>query len=196
MQLRKLILLGTVLSLAATPVLAQGRGNSGGNANANVGGNANAGGVNAGGQSGVNGRFGGQSDTHVNAQGRVNSNGPNATDRDFGRDRAAERPDRSDSSTAARTNGNALGNLNAVHASERARANAAAGSTVGAIGNYETDMKAALAISNATQREAAITRARQQLAQTANKPLTSGAIAQIDSELRIQGASPRLGAER
>jgi hypothetical protein len=57
-------------------------------------------------------------------------------------------------------------------------------------------MKSALAMSDPTQRNAAITRARQQLAQTSNKPLTSSAISRLDSTLKIQGASPQLGASQ
>ena len=34
---------------------------------------------------------GGQSNSHISAQGRANSNGPNSADRDFGRDRASDR---------------------------------------------------------------------------------------------------------
>ena len=152
-------------------------------------GNANMG-------AGMNGRFGGQlggqSGANIGAQGRLNSNGPNAADRDFGADRAEDR-------AAANASGNAnahsqLGGLNAAHASDTAREHAASNSRVGEIGTYEADMKAALAISNPTQRNAAITSARQKLAATSNKPLTSSAIAQLDSELKIQGASPSLGA--
>jgi hypothetical protein len=154
------------------------------------------GGANVGGQSGMNGRFGGQSDTNISAQGRANTNGPAAADREFGAARAADRPD-----TTTRADGNAssrseLGGLNADHASATARANAASGSRVGEVGTYETQMKSALAISDPTARTAAITKARQDLAQTTNKPLTSGAIAQLDSDLKIQGASPQLGASQ
>jgi hypothetical protein len=91
---------------------------------------------------------------------------------------------------------NLLGNLNAAHASPQARANAAPNSMVGQIAAYETAMQQALALSNATQRDAAITAARQQLALAANKPLTADAIAQVDAMLGITGASPQLGAVR
>jgi hypothetical protein len=57
-------------------------------------------------------------------------------------------------------------------------------------------MKSALAMSDQAQRDAAITRARQQLAQSSSKPLTSSTVAQLDSTLSIQGASPDLGASR
>ncbi|MBI3516076.1 MAG: hypothetical protein HY060_18745 [Proteobacteria bacterium] len=40
------------------------------------------------------GGFGGSSSGHISEQGRANTNGPNAADRDFGRDRAADRSDR------------------------------------------------------------------------------------------------------
>jgi hypothetical protein len=35
--------------------------------------------------------FGGRSASHISAKGRANTNGPNAMDRDFGRDRASDR---------------------------------------------------------------------------------------------------------
>jgi hypothetical protein len=50
-------------------------------------GNASAG-ASIGGSSGQNGAFGGRSSSHISAQGSANSNGPNAVDRKFGRDRA------------------------------------------------------------------------------------------------------------
>ena len=165
---------------------------------AGIGNNGAMGGANVGG--GMNGRFGGQADTGMSAQGRASTNGPAASDRDFGRDRAEDRTNANSRIDGnASTTGNArseLGGLNADHASPTARANAASGSRVGEIGTYETQMKSALAISDPTQRNAAITKARQTLAQTTNKPLTSGAIAQLDSDLHIQGASPQLGASR
>ena len=202
-QLGRILVLGAALSLSMTPVMGQGRGGGGG-----VGGHASVGGAmsgnpmsgNLGGQSGLNGRFGGQSDANLSAQGRLNTNGPNASDRSFGAGRSADRSDMADHNSAnasAGANANSqLGGLNAAHASDTARANAASNSRVGEIGTYETDMKAALAISDSTQRNAAITRARQKLAQDSNKPLTSSAIAQLDSELKIQGASPSLGASQ
>jgi hypothetical protein len=203
-NLKKLAMLGAAMAvLSVVPALAQGRG-VGHGVGGGIGGEANAGagmgnaGANVGGQSGVNGRFGGQSDAGISAQGRANTNGPNAADRDYGRDRAEDRQAaRSDTATSA--NGAArseLGGLNADHASDRARANAAAGSRVGEIGTYQTDMKTAMAITDQTRRNAAITRARQNLARTTNKPLTSDAIAQLDKDLDIEGASSALGASR
>jgi hypothetical protein len=194
--LGKFVVIGAVL--AASPVLAQGRGGGGGGGGANMGVGA---GVNAGGQSGVNGRFGGQSEGRVNAQGSLNSNGPNAADRDFGADRAAERP-LTGRAAEAQTRGSAtaqgrseLGGLNAARASENARANASANSRVGEIATYESSMRTALTINDRARREAAIADARRQLAQTSNKPLTADVITQLDSELGIQGASPRLGVQ-
>ena len=52
-----------------------------------------------------------------------------------------------------------------------------------------------MAIPDPARRDAAIADARRQLAQTSNKPLTADVITQLDSELNIQGASPRLGAQ-
>ena len=190
-NLSKILVVGAALSVCIGPVAAQGRGVGGGAA---VGVGGPMGSVN--GQAGMNGRFGGQSNANIGTQGRLNTNGPGASDRDFGADRSADRAANRDSANAsAGANGNSqLGGLNAAHASDNARAHAASGSRVGEIGTYETDMKSALAISNPTQRNAAIVRARQKLAETSNKPLTSSAIAQLDSELKIQGASPTLGA--
>lgn len=202
-QLGKMAVLGTILALSFGPALAQGRGNGGG-VGAGMGGGANVrsgpmAGPSVGGNSGLNGQFGGQSDAHITAQERTNSNGPNAPDRDFGADRAADRTasvngNASGSASARAKAASELGSLNAAHASETARANAASGSTVGEIGTYETRMKAALAISNPTQRNAAITKARQDLALNSNKTLTASAIAKLDNTLNIQGASPQLGA--
>jgi len=193
-HLSKILVVGAALSVCIGPVAAQGRGVGGGAA---VGVGSPMGSIN--GQAGMNGRFGGQSNANIGTQGRLNTNGPSASDRDFGAARSADRVDaaanRDSANASAGANGNSqLGGLNAAHASDTARANAASGSRVGEIGTYETDMKSALAISNPTQRDAAIVRARQKLAETSNKPLTSSAIAQLDSELKIQGASPNLGA--
>jgi hypothetical protein len=99
--------------------------------------------------------------------------------------------------TEARTKAaNELGNLNAAHASANARANASPNSMVGRIATYETQMLNALQIQDLTQRNAAITAARGQLAQSANKPLTESAITRVDGLLGIQGAPPQLGAVR
>jgi hypothetical protein len=91
---------------------------------------------------------------------------------------------------------NELGNLNAAHASANARANASPNSMVGRIATYETQMHNALAIQDPVARNAAITNAREQLAQSANKSLTPSAVARVDGLLGIQGAPPELGAVR
>jgi hypothetical protein len=57
-------------------------------------------------------------------------------------------------------------------------------------------MKAALAITNTTQRNTAIIAARQQLAENSNKQLTPSAVVSIDNSLGIQGASPQLGTSQ
>jgi hypothetical protein len=209
------------LALSVSPVLAQGRGVGGGvgvgvgggggaGIGAGMGAGANAGagmsggmrggadtGANMGGSSGVNGNFGGQSNADISAQGRANGNGPDATDRDFGTNRANDRRAGASNNTNAEVNAaSELGKLNAVHASANAREHANANSTVGSIATYESQMKTALAISNTTQRNAAIVSARQQLAEDSNKQLTPSAVASIDSSLSIQGASPQLGTTR
>jgi len=91
---------------------------------------------------------------------------------------------------------NELGNLNAAHTSANARANAAPNSMVGRIAAYETQMLNAMQLQDPTQRNAAITAARSQLAQAANKPLTESTISRVDSLLGIEGAPPQLGAVR
>jgi hypothetical protein len=151
-----------------------------------------------GGSSGVNGDFGGRSNADISAQGRANTNGPNAADRDYGADRAQDRSVRpaTASATARVQAASELGKLNAAHASATAEDHAASGSTVGHIATYETQMKAALAISDPAKRTAAITAARQELAASDNKQLTPSAVARVDGRLGIKGAPPELGAAR
>lgn len=55
------------------------------------GGGGMRGGGFGGGMSGMHGNFGGQSGAHISRQGMANSNGPNSSDRDFGRNRAQDR---------------------------------------------------------------------------------------------------------
>ena len=185
-HLSKLLVAGAALSLAAGSALAEGRGNGGG-AGANAGMGASMG------HSGVNGSLGGNAGVNLGAQGRMNSNGQGASDRDFGQDRAEDRPTRG---VKGGSEASAMGSLNASHSSATARAHASSNSRVGEIATYESQMKSALAIQNPIQRNAAITSARQQLAQTTNKPLTSQAITGLDRQLKIQGASPTLGASQ
>jgi hypothetical protein len=84
----------------------------------------------------------------------------------------------------------------ATQAQEKAATILGSASLTGNISAYQAQMKSALAMSDQAQRDAAITRARQQLAQSSSKPLTSSTVAQLDSTLSIQGASPDLGASR
>jgi hypothetical protein len=86
-----------------------------------------------------------------------------------------------------------LGKLNAAHASTVALDHAASNSAVGAIATYESQMNAALALEDPAAQDAAITAARQQLAQSTNKDLTASAVTRIDAMLGITGASPTLG---
>lgn len=111
------------------------------------------------------------------------------SDRRDGRDVSRSVSDRRDSSGK-----NTLGNLNAAHASANARAHASPNSMVGRIAAYENQMQAALAIQDRSARNAAIVTARERLAESANKPLTAGNIARVDSMLGLRGASPQLGA--
>jgi len=76
----------SVLALTATPGMARGGAGS-----------------HAGGSSSSNGSFGGQSAGHMSTQGSANSNGPNSTDRDFGRERSSDRNNASGLSHANNT---------------------------------------------------------------------------------------------
>lgn len=89
-----------------------------------------------------------------------------------------------------------LGSLNAAHANKNALAPANPNSMVGDIATYEQQMQSALALSNPTQQTNAITAARQQLASSTNKRLTSAAVMQLDQILGINGANPFLGANQ
>jgi hypothetical protein len=77
-------IMGTVLVLAfSAPVLAEARDAAGGAGNIVSGGGLAIGPSRS--------SSSGQSDLSISAQGRANTNGPNATDRDLGRDRAEDR---------------------------------------------------------------------------------------------------------
>jgi hypothetical protein len=194
---KQAIVISALLTLAlSVPALAAGRGGgAGGSLGGGVGGGFSGGGLGVGGASGVNGKFGGQSNAHIGAEGRVNTNGPNATDRDIGIDRSRDRESVQglNHSQAQANAASELGKLNAAHASTAGRENAASNSTVGSIATYDKEMSAALAISNPTARNAAIVAARQELALNSNKDLTPTAAARIDGMLGISGASPNLG---
>jgi hypothetical protein len=86
-----------------------------------------------------------------------------------------------------------LGKLNAAHASTVALNHSASNSAVGAIATYESQMTAALALSDSAAQDAAVTAARQQLALSTGKDLTSSSATRIDAMLGITGASPTLG---
>jgi len=77
-------IMGTVLVLAfSAPVLTEARDAPGGSGSIVSGGSL---GIGSGRSSSS-----GQSDLNISAQGRANTNGPNAEDRDLGRDRAEDR---------------------------------------------------------------------------------------------------------
>lgn len=176
-----------------------GGGNGGGNANGRDGGSpgnsANAPGhtgergnsANAPGQAVTSPVLKDKGDT-TRSQASTNRNTPAQTASVRSNDRA-----RAEARSKA---ANELGNLNAAHASATARANASPNSMVGRIATYENQMQAALAIQDPAARNAAITQAREQLAQSANKSLTPTAVARVDGLLGIQGASPQLGTVR
>jgi hypothetical protein len=88
---------------------------------------------------------------------------------------------------------------NVLPASDNARPAAAMPANVGEIGAhaidiYEKQMRAAMSITDPPRRDAAVTLARQQLAQNTGRPLTAGTIADLDGILDIGGVSPQLGA--
>ncbi|HEX3363739.1 hypothetical protein [Phenylobacterium sp.] len=101
---RALALGVTLVGLSASPLLAGPHG---------------GGGAGAGGMSGVNGNFGGMSAGHMSAMGLAQTNGPNATDRDFGADRAS---DRTQASVKAKStsNSNAPTSADRDHGRDRA----------------------------------------------------------------------------
>ena len=86
-----------------------------------------------------------------------------------------------------------LGRLNAGNGSPAALEQAASNSAVGAIVTYENQMNAAIALTDPTERDAAITAARRRLGLAGNKQLTPSAITRIDAMLGIGGASSTLG---
>ena len=72
---------------------AGGGGSMGGGmgASSSHGGTTNHSGAGTTNNSSTNSGFGGNSSTHISTQGAANTNGPNAVDRDFGKDRAEDR---------------------------------------------------------------------------------------------------------
>lgn len=77
---------GSALAFAVSPTLARGVGGGGG-----MGGGIGAGGFGARGMGSASGHLGGLSGSHISTQGSANTNGPNASDRDTGLDRAQDR---------------------------------------------------------------------------------------------------------
>jgi hypothetical protein len=79
---------GMVVGLSTASLAHGGGGGMSGGAGAGMGASGNmemgAGNVNAGTTSGVNGNFGGDSSSHISAEGTANTDGPNAADRDTG----------------------------------------------------------------------------------------------------------------
>jgi len=179
-------------SLGTSSAFAQGNsggGNSGGNGGGSSGGGNSGGNGNAGGNSGNSGNAGNSG----NSGQRGNSGVGVSTSRDS---TAIGRGNSSNAGATASAHGraaNELGNLNAAHASATARGNAAPGSMVGQIAAYETAMKSALAIEDPAQRAAAITAARQDLALSANKQLTTTAVTRVDSMLGLPASPATLG---
>jgi hypothetical protein len=155
---------------APSTALAKGGGGNGG---------GNGGGHGGNGGNGTGGSHGNSADHAQSAS----AAGHGQTD-DQAQAKAAARSTRASPaklSAAARE----LGNLNAVHASATARANAAPTSMVGKIAAYETAMRQALAITNPASRALAINAARADLAAAANKPLTGAVVTRVDRILGL-----------
>jgi hypothetical protein len=88
---------------------------------------------------------------------------------------------------------------NAASAADYPRASVTSPANIGeikapAIEIYQRQMRSALSITDPPRRDAAVTSARQQLAQNVRKPLTVATIAELDGLLDIGGISPQLGA--
>jgi len=75
-------------------------------------------GASLGGSSGVNGNFGGASASHISASGLAHTNGPAASDRDFGADRSSDRAHSSTSKT--NSNSNSPSSTDRDHGQDRA----------------------------------------------------------------------------
>ena len=100
------------LALSMNPGLSRG-----------MGGGAGPGAMGAHANGGAGATFGGQSSGHINAQGSLNTNGPNATDRDLGRDRAE---DRANMNADMSENANAHSGGSVLHTSTNAGGSATA----------------------------------------------------------------------
>lgn len=108
-RILRAIAAASVVALMASPVMA--RGGSGG---AGMGAGAGMGGL------------GGQPSAHISTQGSLNTNGPNATDRDFGRDRASDRANANadlDTKTTDTKTGTKMAGRSKSHVSASGQAN-------------------------------------------------------------------------
>lgn len=94
---------------------------------------------------------------------------------------------------------NALGALNAAHASPRALSRAARNSEVGRIAAYDRAMLTALSMPSSTlaeiaARNAAMSSARAaELVAASNKGLSPSMVARVDALLGLPSSDPRLG---
>lgn len=90
-----------------------------------------------------------------------------------------------------------LGNLNAAHASTQGMTHAAPNSMPGQLNAYAMAMRAALAIKDPVAQQQAIAKARAQLSQVANKPVSTQDVGRVDSMLGIRSSEAQMvGADR
>lgn len=187
---------GAGVSVGGGAGVSVGGGNGhGGGANASAGGQGNAGGNgNAGGkataETGVTGR--GNVDPTGKSMG-ANARGSSETRSSGGLGIGRGQVDPTGRAMGSLTGRADLGKLNAAHASLTGRTNAAPNSTVGQIRSYEEAKISALALPQSTAAERAvradaIARANAMLETVANKPVTPGVVAQVDSILGINSA--------
>jgi len=169
--------------IASPSAFAAPGGNGGGNGGGNDAGNAggHGGGQGKGGNSGNAGQAG-----QKGGQEKSGQQGRGRTQDAKSKERGGAVANRGKAAAA-------LGNLNAANASATARSRAAAGSMVGKIAAYETQMKAALATEDPNQRAAAIAAARQGLALSANKQLTGPVVTRVDGLLGLPASPAHLG---
>ena len=167
-------------------------GGNGGNGGNGAGNGGNAGNSNAG-------NAGGAANSHDAAtRGNGNDNGGKAG----GAQANAGNTNGHSSDKGVASSGqmsNALGALNAAHASSNALNHAASGSRVGHIATYDKAMLSALAMPTNTPvaiaaQTAAIASARTQLAANSNKSLTAQVVTKVDGYLGLGPSDPTIGA--
>lgn len=134
------------------------------------------GGGNGGGNSGDNG--GGKSDR----SGKGNASGKSKSSKSVQSKSEKRSPVKTVKVVAVKEK-NALGPLNAAHASATARAHAAPNSAVGKIATYEQSREAALAVEDPAERQDLLDQAKLDLEAAFGTPISSVELAQVDQLL-------------